>query len=225
MPWRISLPATPAAQPVAPSSSCSTRTPLTRRTTSTVAVDDRDVVDRHRPGGRQRLRLAGRRARTRCRASSTRSCARRGRPRPRTARCRRACTVADGVDVVVDAHERDARGRRRRSARAVPGCELVEGADVDCVDHHVSSRRSSLPATAASQRRPQPRHGQALEDLVEEAGDDQPLGDARRARRGSRGRSAAPRRRARRPRRGCSGRRCSRSRGWAPTRPTRRRRA
>ena len=45
------------------------------------------------------------------------------------------------------------------------------------------------------------------------------------ARRGSRGRSAAPRRPGRRWRRGCSARRCSRSRGWAPTRPRRGRRA
>ena len=189
-----------------------------------LAVDDARLVDRHRPGGRQRRAARRSRARTRCRASSTRACARRRAPRPRTARCPGGCSGRRWRRRRRRCARARSRGRRPRRGGPCPSWSSSSGADAmrrSCTP----APPSSLAATAASSCGPQVVAGQRVEHLVEEPGDDQPLGDRGWARPGSRGRSAAPRRSDRRPRRGCSARRCSRSPGSAPTRPTRPRRA
>ena len=111
--------------------------------------------------------------------------------------------------------------------RAVAVGASSSSAQIDALGHAGHpARRSSLPATRRAQRRRRSAGDrQLVEHLVEEADARSAARRPPAARRGSRGRSAAPRRSARRWRRGCSARRCSRSRGSAPTRPTRRRRA
>ena len=190
-----------------------------------LAVDDPHLVDGDRPGGGQRRAARRSRGRRRCRASSTRACARRRAPHPRTARCPGAAAVADGVDVVADAHERDhvaagldAVGLARPGARRAAPTSIARSSASTAVelggDRRVELRaaRSLATGTASNTSSKNPAtisrsatvggHAAALEVeallLVD---------------------------RARRPRRGCSGRRCSRSGGSAPTRPRRPRRA
>ena len=114
--------------------------------------------------------------------------------------------------------DRRRAGPRRSAARRAPITRCLMPPSPRRRSHR-GVRSPSLAATRAPQRRRQRRHRQPGDDLVEEAAQDQPLGHRRAARRGSRGRSAGRRRWGRRSRRGSSARRCSRSRGRAPTRP------
>ena len=183
--------------------------------TSIVAVDDPDLVDRHGPGGRQRPRAR------RSTSENELPCFQHsigllvaGRPRPRTARCPGGCRCRRW-------RRRRRRCGRRRSrcpptstCRAVPGSRSSSGRRARSRGRSRRAPCVELGATIGVEAgHGAPRRGQLVEHLVEEAGDDQPLGHLRSARRGSRGRSAGPRRSGRRPRRGCSARRCSRSRG------------
>ncbi len=142
--------------------------------TDHVVAVDADVVHGHRLGGRQRLRLARRRARTSCRASSTRSPGRRRAPRPRTATPRHGCRC-----------HRWRTGRRRSGRRpactpptskrrAVPGARS-SSEHTRSLGHH-ASLRSSLAAPGATRSGTSARRGQAFEHLVEEAEHDEPLG-------------------------------------------------
>ena len=190
MPLRISLPATPARRPldlehVLELTSFDHHLDL--------AVDDPRLVDRHRPGGRQRRRARRSRARRRCRASSTRSCSSSAVDLALGQRdVLVAAAVADGVDVVADAHERDRRGRRPRPAGPCPSWRSSSGADA--LDAPSGQHRRELGGDRRVELRAQ---------AVGRAAGRTPRRRSRRrsaarrpgwARRGSRGRSAAPRR-------------------------------
>ena len=148
-------------------------------------------------GGRQRAAARRSRARRCCRASSTRSRARRGSTSPSRQRdVGVAAAVADGVDVVADAHDGDRRaadldppGRARR--------ELVERARPSTVVRSVTPRSSvaSLSAMLVAQLRPPDRPtGSCSSTSSKKPEHDRAARPSRAARRGSRGRSAAPRR-------------------------------
>ena len=137
-----------------------------------LAVDDADLVDRHRPGGGQRLGLAGRAARTRAVLPALDRRARRRRPRPRTARCPGGVQrVADGVDVVADAHDGDAvvadldpagrarrRGRRAaRRARTIASCQHRPSSLAATAASSVGAQRRARAAGRAPRRRSRPR--------------------------------------------------------------------
>ena len=161
---------------------------------------------RRAPAGSPAATAARRsRARTRCRASSTRRCAPRQSTSPSDSEIVGVrARVADGVEVVVDAHDGDAVAvdveARRRAGRDVVGATQRDGGG-----HGVRLlRRRAWRRSRRADERPRPAHRQAVEHLVEEAGDDEPLGAPRAARPGSRGRSAGPRRSGRPSRRGCS---------------------
>ena len=178
------------------------------------------------PGG-SRAASAARRspARTCCRASSTRSRIRSTSTSPSDSDTFGvAARVADGVDVVVDAHDADGHVADVEAARRVrtAGRRIEQS----MLARHTRSLRLELRRRSGPAAGPiSSGTGQPLEHLVEEAGHDEPLGSI--------GRHAAALEvealllvdRADRPKRGCTARRCSRSRGSAPTRPTRLRRA
>ena len=185
----------------------------------------RIVVDRHRPGGGQRVGLAG-------------------LERERAAVLPALDLAVVGVDLALgqrDVWWRAACRRWRRSRRrcARPRCggrrRRTGGPRRPAMSSTRAERarrvtviaqprgRSSLAAIAARTRSRSAAHRAAAPSTSsKKPATTSRSADARRARPGSRGRSAAPRRSGRRPRRGCSARRCSRSRGWAPTRPRRR---
>ena len=115
-----------------------------------VVAVDADLVDGHRLRGRQRLRLAGRRARTCCRASSTRSpCSSQSTSPSDSDTFGVAARVADGVEVVAAAHDGDLVRRRRRSAATVPGASSSQPAHHAPRPRH-ASLRSSLADTWAT---------------------------------------------------------------------------
>ena len=141
-----------------------------------VAVDPH-VVDGHRPGGRQRVGLAGRRARTCCRASSTRSRARRTWTSPsdsETSGWLQRSPMA--YTVVADAHQA-MRWPSTSNRRASPVGELVERRTTRSVRHATAlavelgrDRGAQLGPTSAGT-------GRRSSTSAKKPGDDQPLGD------------------------------------------------
>ena len=218
MPLRICLPATEATRPLI-SSVLTVATSTGRCSTSTArAVDHGGDVDGHRLGGGQ----GGGSPVTRLKALPCFQHSSLLLVAPHLALAERdvgvAARVADGVDVVADAHDRDRRGRRRRTGWR---CRARGRRARTTCDAHAAPPAASLlrPRGRAGRRaasRPAARRARRRRSRARRG--------ARRSRagcRGSRGRSAARRRSGRPCWRGCTSRRWSGCRGSARSRPRR----